>query len=260
MLDLAWGLYELGYAPVPLGPDKRPLRKWGAWRFERPTRAEVQSVFAGTDPAGVAAICGRPHDSVILDFDTELSFAWGLDNLPAVRGVKSRRGGHLHFRHPAGRVVVMTHCGKGAIEPATGIKIDVKGVASYVVMPYSRHPSGHTYEALGNWTMPVQNLPPLPESIARLCIWRPRPAPPPPTTKRGDSDPEKAIDAYLRKAGGVPVEGSGSDDAVFRAASWCKANVPTLTEAAFVAAIRQYRPEFSEAWISQKWNSARGTA
>lgn len=62
----------------------------------------------------------------------------------------------------------------------------------------------------------------------------------------------------MAKAGGIPDEGEGSDGAVFRAASWCKANVPDLTERAFVAAIRRERPGFAEGWIASKWRSARG--
>ena len=35
-LDLATGLSWLGYAPVPLGPEKKPLVKWAAlWRSAR---------------------------------------------------------------------------------------------------------------------------------------------------------------------------------------------------------------------------------
>ena len=68
----------------------------------------------------------------------------------------------------------------------------------------------------------------------------------------------RALEAYLRKCGGIPPAGSGSDEAVFRAASWCKTNVPELTEQAFVAAIQGEQPEFSEQWILAKWRSARG--
>jgi hypothetical protein len=62
----------------------------------------------------------------------------------------------------------------------------------------------------------------------------------------------------MAKAGGVPEEGAGSDGAVFRAASWCKANVPDLTEQVFVGAIRREQPDFAETWIATKWRSAKG--
>ena len=134
----------------------------------------------------------------------------------------------------------------------------MKGLAGYAVGPYSKHPSGHVYEPLGDWTRHVRELPVLPEAIARQALdLPPRPAPPPPPRRPG-SDPETALEAYLRKRGGIPPEGQGSDLAVFEAASWCKANVPELGEGAFVAAIRRERPEFSEAWVKSKWMSATG--
>jgi hypothetical protein len=64
----------------------------------------------------------------------------------------------------------------------------------------------------------------------------------------------------LAKVGGVPDEGHGSDDAVFHAAVWCKANVPGLSEAAFVSAILAVRPRFTKEWVASKWQSARGGA
>jgi hypothetical protein len=259
MTDLALGLHGLGYAPLPLGADKRPLRKWASWRFAKPTAAEVGALFGPTAAAGVAAICGRPHDLVVLDFDDEVSFTWGLANLPAVRGVKSRRGGHLHFRHPvADRVVVMTHCGKGALELAPGVKVDVKALASYVVMPYSKHPSGFVYQGLGDWTRPVSELPVLPDSIARLALWKPKPAPPLPRPPAAGGDSEKALSRYFRKVGNVPPEGSGSDDFVFGLARWVKRNIPSMLEAEFVTVVRGQRPDFTEAWVVSKWRSATG--
>ena len=69
---------------------------------------------------------------------------------------------------------------------------------------------------------------------------------------------DAALGQYLAKCGGVPEEGNGSDAATFRAAAWCKANVPGLSESAFVEAIRRERPEFTEWWIASKFRSARG--
>lgn len=256
LLDLAMELYGLGYVPLPLGADKRPIRKWGAWRFARPTAAEVKTLFNGCDPAGIGVVCGRPHDLVIVDADDEISWTWARTYLPAVRGTRTRRGGHLHFRHPVGPVVILTHCGKGAIVPAPGVTLDIKGVASYAVAPYSAHPSGHVYEPLGDWTRSVSDLPILPESIARLSMWKPRPKPAP--QRLGDADDAVAgLAAYIRKRGGVPAEGAGSDCFVFEAAAWAKTNTVTH-EQDFTAEIRRSRPEFTTEWVGSKWHSARG--
>ena len=85
------------------------------------------------------------------------------------------------------------------------------------------------------------------------------PASSPPPRRMPNSDPARALAAYLAKAG-IPAEGFGSDGAVFRAAVWCKANVSDLTAQAFVAAIQGEQPAFSESWITTKWRSARGAS
>jgi hypothetical protein len=144
--------------------------------------------------------------------------------------------------------------------PAPGVHLDVKGLAGLATGPYSQHPSGVRYEPLGNWTGHVRDLPVLPEIIAGQAEDRPPARPPLPRPRRPKSDPERALALYLAKVGGIPEEGHGSDETVFRAASWCKANVPELSEVAFVTAIHLERPGFSDQWIAGKWRSARGRA
>jgi hypothetical protein len=210
-----------------------------------------------TDAHGVGLVTGRPHGLVVVDADDAESWAWAGANLPAVRGVKTRRGGHLHFAHPT-RGIIGNRSGDRAVSPAPGDRFDVKGLAGLAVAPYSRHPSGVVYEPLGDWTRPVSQLSVLPAVIVYHAEDHPpTPARPVPLRHAG-SDPERALDAYLAKVGGVPEERAGSDEAVFRAASWCKANVPDLTERAFIAAIRRKRPGFTDAWVARKWRSARG--
>jgi hypothetical protein len=260
-LDLAAGLVGLGYAPIPLGAEKRPLVKWGAYHVTPPTWRMLYNDWLPiwSDAHGIGLVTGRPHGLVVVDADDAESWAWALENLPAVRGVRTRRGGHLHFAHPP-RGIIGNRSGNRAVTPAPGVRLDVKGLAGMATGPYSAHPSGHVYEPLGDWTPPVSDLPVLPDVMVRQAEDRPPRPSPPPAPRRKDTDPEWALEAYLRKAGGIPEEGAGSDEAVFRVASWCKANVPDLTERAFVAAIRRERPGFGEAWIASKWRSARGRA
>jgi len=260
LLDLATGLVGLGYAPVPLGEGKRPLVKWGAYHVNPPGWRELYNDWwpgVWRDAAGVGLVTGRPHSLVVVDADDAASWAWALTNLPAVRGVKTRRGGHLHFAHPP-HGIIGNRSGERAVAPAPSVRFDVKGLAGLGVAPYSRHPSGIPYEPFGDWTRRVSDLPVLPAVICAAAEDRP-PAPVPHAApRRVGSDPERALACYLAKAGSLPPEGAGSDEAVFRTAVWCKANVPSLTEQAFVAAIRREQPEFAEAWIRSKWRSARG--
>lgn len=260
-LDLAAGLVGLGYAVLPIGEEKRPMVKWLPYEVSRPTWRELFNEWRPlwSRAHGIALIAGRPHGLVIVDADTEESWAWCLANLPAVRGVRTRRGGHLHFRHPA-RGIIGNRSGEKAVTLEPGLKADVKGLAGYAVGPYSRHPKGHIYTPLGDWTRPVTELPELPAVIVRHAEDRPLPVRPP-IRRRPGSEPEKALEGYIAKRGGVPPERSGSDDFVFEAAAWCKTagNARGLTEAAFVQVIRHHRPEFAEGWIAAKWGSARGS-
>lgn len=257
--DLALRLFELGYSPIPLSGNKRPLVRWGAYRLERPKRLEVEAMF-GTVPAqGIALLCGKPHALAVVDFDDEAAAEWGRERLPATRWTRTRRGIHAHFRHPAEGLVRTVCAHGGGVELAPGVRADVKGFLSYVVAPGSRHPSGYVYEAEGDWTSPVSELPILPAWIAELAQERPRPVVrrPIPTRRRDDS-PEAHFAAYLRKCGGIPPEGSGSDVATFRAAVYARERIPELSESAFVSAVLRERPEFDEGWIETKWRSARG--
>jgi hypothetical protein len=258
-MDLAVGLVGLGYCPMPIGREKRPLVKWGACHVTPPTWRVLYNDWwpAWNDARGVGLIAGRPHGLVVVDADDEASWSWALANLPAVRGTRTRRGGHLHFAHPPNGIIG-NRSGVKAVTPAPDVRLDVKGLAGFAVAPYSLHPSGFIYQPLGDWLRPVSELPVLPAVIVRQAEDKP-PAPPRRTTsmlKQHPAGPESDLDAYLTKWG-VPAEGSGSDDAVFRAASWCKTNLD-VSEGGFVAAVRRCRPEFDEAWILTKWRSATG--
>jgi hypothetical protein len=78
----------------------------------------------------------------------------------------------------------------------------------------------------------------------------------PPSNTFPEKSPERSFEQYLEKCGGVPDIGSGSDEAVFRAAIWAAHNVPDLSEYAFVLGIRRFQPTFDERWITQRWKSA----
>ncbi len=260
MLDVAIGLSKLGYAPIPMGREKRPLVKWGRFHFSPPGWRELWNEWwpdIWAQATGVAVVTGRPHGLVVVDADDDASWEWALANLPAVRGVRSHRGGHLHFVHPQ-RGIIGNRSGNRAVTPAPGVRLDVKGLAGLAVAPYSKHPSGAIYEPIGDWTRHVSELPELPAVIVKQAEDKPPPPPSPRRAERMITRPRSAFAHYLAKVGGVPDEGSGSDEAVSRGAAWCKTNVPELTEQDFIEAIRGDQPGFSEAWIATKWRSARG--
>ena len=101
------------------------LGKWG----------DLFNRFPWDAARGVAFVTGRPHGLVVVDADDAASWSWVLEHLPAVRGVLTRRGGHLHFRHPA-RGLIGNRSGDRAVVPAPGVRLDVKGLAGLATGPY----------------------------------------------------------------------------------------------------------------------------
>src|SRR5262245_24505378 len=96
-LDLAVGLVGLGYVRAPVGTETRPLVTWADCPVARPPWRVLYNEWwpAWERASGVGLVTGGPHDLVVVDADSALSWQRALDNLPAVRGVKTSRGGHL---------------------------------------------------------------------------------------------------------------------------------------------------------------------
>ncbi len=262
LLDLALKFWCLGYSPIPLGAEKKPLVKWRAWRVHRPSQREVEATFGSRPYAkGIALICGKPHNLTVLDADDEASASWLREHMPGARRTLTRRGLHVHFRHPSDGLVT-TKCDQGGgVELTPRIRIDVKAFLSYVVAPGSLHPSGFVYQAEGDWTSNVAELQKLPARVAELCRAKPIVHRHRPRHRRSGDDAVQHFENYLRKRGGIPPDagkGSGSDSATFRAASYAKRNIPELDERQFVAMIKNEQPYFDEKWIASKWRSARG--
>lgn len=255
--ELAHQLWELGYSPIPVR-NKLPLARWRYFRLRRPELEELRAM-PWHRASGALLMTGKPHGLVVVDADTTEAATWCREHLPTTRWTRTRRGVHAHFRHPAAGLVA-TLCEKGGgVKLAPGIRADVKGFIAGAVAPGSRHLSGFVYQAEGDWTSLVSELPELPAWIAELAQERPRPVVhrPIPNRQRGDS-PEAHFAAYLRKCGGIPPEGKGSDNATFRAAAYAKANIPELAERQFIAMVLREQPDFDEWWILEKWNSAKG--
>lgn len=80
---------------------------------------------------------------------------------------------------------------------------------------------------------------------------------PPTPAPRGffETTPGQRFAAYLRKHP-VPAEGQGSASAVFAAAFFVLKSGIDLSEASFVAMIREQQPSFNNVWIRDRWRSA----
>jgi len=167
-LDLA----SNGYHVFPCRPrDKRPLTNHG---FKDATRDErtILHVWDRTPDANIAIACGA-SGIVVLDIDSkygadprEVISDLGLEDAPTTwtgeapersekypDSLSGERGAQAFFR------------GDRKTRDTTIAGVQLRGNGAYVVVPPSAHPSGVQY--LGNLP-PVAELPPVPESVARV--------------------------------------------------------------------------------------------
>lgn len=147
-----------GLAVMPLGGDdgKEPLVTWGRWK--RPPRRIAIDNFIGQFPgADIGVICHLSGITVV-DVDD-----------PALVGPMQARCGDTPLRlgtPRGGTHLVFRHGGEQSTNGLDDMKVDIKGVGGYVVVPPSIRRSGdhagRTYHFLtGSW----DDLPRLPKVI-----------------------------------------------------------------------------------------------
>ena len=146
LLETAKTWRDLGIATIPiLARDKRPaLETWKRYQTELPTMRQLELWF-GSGRYNLAVITGW-RGLVVLDFDDlNRCFSWISELSPDILGilnetfqVSTNRGMHYYFfsNHD-------TKC-------VPGDGWDVKADGGYVLAPPSIHPSGTTYQALGD--------------------------------------------------------------------------------------------------------------
>lgn len=134
-------LLDLGYSIIPIATGtKRPRGRWATYQTRVATPEEVQS---WGELAAVGIVTGFLSGVVVVDCDDAEAVAWAEANLPHTPArVRTGGGGlHLYYRHPGGRVPNRAK--------ARGLRIDVRGDGGQVLAPGSQHPSGSTYQAVG---------------------------------------------------------------------------------------------------------------
>jgi putative DNA primase/helicase len=150
MLDTALGLRARGLSVFPLVyGDKRPTRPWLWFQSHHASEHVVREWFA--EPHNVAIVCGTISGIVVVDVDSNEAWRWADANLPATpMRTRTAKGQHWFYRHPGTPIPNRAHVG--------ALALDVRGDGGYVVGPGSLHPSGVTYEAIGEWPA-VDELP-----------------------------------------------------------------------------------------------------
>lgn len=132
-----------GYAPIPVGKDKKPLAPWKDFQKQPPTHEQI--VLWDTDFAsgGIGLITGERYRTIVVDIDPRNGGNESLRGLylPQTMIVKTGGGGfHYYYRWPEG----FSAPSKTGYRPG----IDIQGDGKYVVAPPSVHLSGSAYEVV----------------------------------------------------------------------------------------------------------------
>lgn len=121
-------------------PGKHPHTEHGL-KHATTDKGEISRWWARWPEANIGLLTGETSGIVVLDIDGEEGKETLQElghTLPATITAETGRGWHFIFRHPGGRV----KSSSGEI----GLKVDVKGDASYIVAPPSVHVSGKRYQ------------------------------------------------------------------------------------------------------------------
>ncbi len=155
VLDSARQYLAAGFSVIPCRPgDKHPaLTAWQRYQQHKPTDAELIRWFGNGQASNLAIVTGAVSGLVVLDVDgREGQNSIQGRELPRTACVRTSRGIHYYFRHPACQV-------RNFVGKLPGL--DLRGDGGYVVAPPSRHASGDVY----HWEVPLS------AGLAELPIW-----------------------------------------------------------------------------------------
>lgn len=205
---------EMGLYPFPLSdpqqgnPDTGKKPRFDSWQALAINASDGQREAWDRNNWNLGLSLG-PSSLVVLDSDTAEADAWAMANLPQTPWItRTAKGHHRFYRLQAGdtaptnRVRILA-CG-----------LDRKANGGYVVAPGSIHYTGVTYTALGDWAVPIQDLPLYDAGWFLEPRQTNQPARQP--AQQGDSAVQRAR-AYLHR---VPpaIQGSGGDDHTYQVA------------------------------------------
>src|SRR3989344_1989681 len=87
-----------GFSIVPV-KGKVALVNWREYQSKLPTKEEVEDWFLNLNPTGVAVLCGKISNIVVLDIEANEASIDSLD-IPKTPTVRSGGGGkHFYFRY-----------------------------------------------------------------------------------------------------------------------------------------------------------------
>lgn len=139
--------------PVKAGEKKPPLIP------DFPNNAtnnfgNIRAFWKDHPDANAALVTGIKSNVVVIDLDSQSAVEHLMGVFPEFKNTLSvitSRGRQFYFEYPAGHTI---HNSAGKL----GLSIDVRGEGGYVMLPPSRHPSGHRYR-YANPDAPILQLP-----------------------------------------------------------------------------------------------------
>jgi len=140
--ELIEAYYNKSFVVLPAVKGKKcPALNWREFVERRPSPKETLELFEGKYETNLCIVCGRVSGVVVLDIDDPERFkAWlrkkgkrltDLLSLPST--VRTGKGYHLWFEHPAGDIGVRRF-------PEHGFEL--RGAGGIGIVPPSLHPSG----------------------------------------------------------------------------------------------------------------------
>ncbi len=156
-------LYQNGWSffILPRG-QKQPSGSWKGYQNARPTPAQVAD-WEG-ELANVGIVTGRLSNLLVIDVDSdEAQTLIDSMDLPVTPIVRTSKGRHYYFRHPAIEVRNKVNL--------KGVRLDLRGEGGYVVGPGSQHPDGAIY----SWEISPHECPTadLPQAVLEQLIRAP---------------------------------------------------------------------------------------
>lgn len=150
-LDVALGYLQRGWSIIPMkaGTKMPTLRNWKSYQNARPNEGLVHNWFRDGLDVGIAVVLGDVSRGLVCrDFDQLKAFERWAEQYPQLAAelpiVETSRGRHVYF---VGDVQQIRNASANA---ATIIEFDdgeLRG-GGLCMLPFSRHPSGKTYQWL----------------------------------------------------------------------------------------------------------------
>ena len=154
---------NFGWSVILLGWRSKVPTKGESPKFRAMDRRTIESVADWSGNLGIMG--GRVSGIVIVDLDSDRSVEWARNTLCETPLIQTtHKGEHWFYRLPEGLEVRPRV--KIEVPGVDGLEVDIRGEESYVVGPWSVHPSGAVYQPKSDWTsLSIVDVPELPKIL-----------------------------------------------------------------------------------------------